>query len=266
MNKRHLISIDLDGTLLRKDYTVSAFTIGVLTQLEKQGDIIFLNSGRPIRTLEHFHKIIGLTSPYCAYAGSFVGLLDSPCLPHFDPHFKKEDILPYLKPLEPNLLFFMGENHRCHAQNHPDPFMEKYFPCEGIASSYIQSLDELMDEMKILVVQSKIDVKEYLESRLPLNSPIRVHKWKEDDYYEIIISGVDKGTAISLVAQTYGIDKENIYAFGDSLNDYPMLEVAGHPYALLGCKSSRLAKAFPATIKSNAEDGVAYQLLTELGA
>ena len=264
MNKRRLISLDLDGTLLDPDYHISELTISLLRRLEQDGDIIFLNSGRPVRTLEKYHNLIGLSSPYCAYAGKFVGRLNSPCLPHFDPCFHKKDILPVLKGIENKIQFFMAENHFHQVQNKSNPFLDKYFPPEGIDSKMVNSLDEIIDDIKIMVIESDADILDYLENGLA-DVPIHVHPWKEKNYYEFVVDGLDKGTAVSLAASTYGIERNDIYAFGDSPNDFPMLEAAGHPFAMLGCKSSKLAAAFPATKKGNAEDGVAYQLLLELG-
>ena len=44
--------------------------------------------------------------------------------------------------------------------------------------------------------------------------------------------GVDKGTAVSWLANHYGVALENVVAVGDWLNDVPMLKRAGQSYAM----------------------------------
>ena len=51
--KRHLIALDLDGTLLTNDHRITARTEKVLLTLIKQGHIVVIVTGRP------FHSSIG---------------------------------------------------------------------------------------------------------------------------------------------------------------------------------------------------------------
>jgi hydroxymethylpyrimidine pyrophosphatase-like HAD family hydrolase len=45
-------------------------------------------------------------------------------------------------------------------------------------------------------------------------------------------SGVDKGTAITWLAEHYGVGLDDVVAVGDWLNDVPMLQRAGQSYAM----------------------------------
>ena len=49
---------------------------------------------------------------------------------------------------------------------------------------------------------------------------------------EIVPKGCSKGTGIQLVCRKLGIAREQTYAFGDSVNDLPMFEAAGHSIAM----------------------------------
>jgi Cof subfamily protein (haloacid dehalogenase superfamily) len=44
--------------------------------------------------------------------------------------------------------------------------------------------------------------------------------------------GVDKGTAVTWLAQHYGVELKDVVAVGDWLNDVPMLQVAGQSFAM----------------------------------
>ena len=49
---------------------------------------------------------------------------------------------------------------------------------------------------------------------------------------EIIQPGVNKGTGLARLAAHYGIEREEVMAFGDHWNDAEMLEWAGESFAM----------------------------------
>ena len=70
---RYLIALDLDGTLLKDDKTISPTTKKYLKELEDKGHLIVLTSGRALRSVLEYYKDIGLsTSPVIAYNASSI--------------------------------------------------------------------------------------------------------------------------------------------------------------------------------------------------
>ena len=61
-----------------------------------------------------------------------------------------------------------------------------------------------------------------------------------------------------------GIDVRDALAFGDSLNDIPMLEAAGAGVAVANAEPATQAAA-DLVIASNDEGGPAHEILTRLG-
>ncbi len=53
-----------------------------------------------------------------------------------------------------------------------------------------------------------------------------------DHFLDIVAGGVSKGLALLRLAGLLGIERENIYAAGDNMNDIDMLRAAGHSYAV----------------------------------
>ena len=49
---------------------------------------------------------------------------------------------------------------------------------------------------------------------------------------DVTVLGCDKGDAIASVSQVLGVGLDDVYAFGDGVNDEPMLRVAGHGVAM----------------------------------
>ena len=261
MNKR-LFCIDIDGTLVRSDYTLGPLTKSLFPRLAEDGDIVLLSSGRPIRSLYPYYQKLKLKGPLCCYNGSYVGHpYNGLCFPTIDPYIEKEELLKLLSPFADKLDFFMGENHHVNVESRPNPFLEKYFPIEGIKHHIVSSLEELPDKMKIAIISTSKEVANQIKQRFEGHPHYSFHFWRNEPYCEIVLREANKGDALDKVAAYYGVEKEDIFAFGDSENDYPMLKRAAHAYAMKGCKSARLAENFKATEKGNDQDGVAFEIL-----
>lgn len=76
---------------------------------------------------------------------------------------------------------------------------------------------------------------------------------------EIGPKGINKGTALKELAEIGGIERDDIIAMGDNLNDVPMLMYAGCGVAMENAEEEVKSKAQFIT-KSNDEDGVAYAI------
>jgi len=75
------------------------------------------------------------------------------------------------------------------------------------------------------------------------------------------VSGV--WIAIQKMADYYGIDRENIYTFGDEDNDYEMIRNAAHGYAMRG-SAAHLQEGFNPTRLTCEEGGVADTIIHEI--
>lgn len=73
---------------------------------------------------------------------------------------------------------------------------------------------------------------------------------------EISAPGIHKGRGLERVAQRLGVDVRDSVAFGDALNDIPLLRTAGIAVAVANAQAEVLAAAHHVT-GSNDDDGVA---------
>lgn len=71
MNKPYLIALDLDGTLLKDDKTISQKTKDVLKRVQDKGHKVMISTGRPFRSSEMYYKELGLTTPIVNFNGAF---------------------------------------------------------------------------------------------------------------------------------------------------------------------------------------------------
>ena len=100
---------------------------------------------------------------------------------------------------------------------------------------------------------------EILEENIPflvenfenVTSQVRSHR----NYYEIMPKGLSKGNSLLEIAKVYDIDQADIIAFGDEMNDFTMIEVAGVGVAMANAVDEIKEIADYVTL-SNDEDGI----------
>ena len=76
-------------------------------------------------------------------------------------------------------------------------------------------------------------------------------------YLDVVANGVSKGKALTRLSEMLGIDKNNVFAVGDNMNDIDMLCAAGHAFAVDNAEPEVKAAA-GRTIPSCDESAVAY--------
>lgn len=72
---------------------------------------------------------------------------------------------------------------------------------------------------------------------------------------DLSVKGINKGAALRRVMRHYGIEADEVMAYGDSMNDYEMLREVGHPVVMANAfyVPKQLAQRI---IESNVEHGV----------
>ena len=66
---------------------------------------------------------------------------------------------------------------------------------------------------------------------------------------------VNKATGLEQVMRYWGIQRDEVVAFGDSMNDYAMLRYVGHPYVMANARYA-VKQVAQRVIGSNAEHAV----------
>lgn len=81
---------------------------------------------------------------------------------------------------------------------------------------------------------------------------------------EVMGAGATKGTALTWLCDHLGEPVADAWAFGDNINDIPMIEAAGHGCAMINAEPEDRTAAGIVTEYDNDHDGVARTILTAL--
>ena len=256
-----LIATDLDGTLVRSDDTVSAYTHEVLDRVRAAGIRIVGATGRGPRLTSLTRNDIRVADFLVLAQGGWV--LDqaesSYLLRSRLPGPLLADALTRLE-AEVGRLSVMVE-----ALEHDDsPLWGDYDPTwrypvvverrpraacltgdviKAFARSFDYHVDELLEVARRIV---PADVASVTQAGL--------------NYVEICPANVNKGTGLAVVAESVGVDPQDVLVFGDMPNDLPMFAWAGWSrVAVANAHPSLMAVADEVTL-SNDDDGVAVYL------
>ena len=105
--------------------------------------------------------------------------------------------------------------------------------------SYVNKLDDLFTKVKDVIADDRIDI---TYSGLPV--------------IEIVPAGSGKGTCLAWLAQQLELKQENVFAFGDGMNDLSMLQWAGTGIAM-GQSHQRVKASADLIIGAVDEEGIA---------
>src|SRR5690625_7890766 len=71
-NKKHLIALDLDGTLLTDKKEISTRTKQIIFSAMKAGHIVVIATGRPHRASINYYHELGMNTPMVNFNGALI--------------------------------------------------------------------------------------------------------------------------------------------------------------------------------------------------
>lgn len=256
-----LIASDMDGTLLNSEGELSPEFFEVYELLKKKDIKFVAASGRQYYQLMKSFEPIKDEIYFIAENGTFVRHRSEELyVDSLSPELAKE-ILSYCLTLTGIYIVVCGKNSAY--VNTTDQKILEEFDKYYFRHKVVENLLDLEDEiLKIAVLDvrgaeqhSAVPLREKFGSRLQVtvSGPVWI------DIYNF---GTNKGTAIRLLQQRYGISEEETMVFGDYYNDVELLKSAYYSFAM-GNAPEGVKQHARFIAKSNDENGV-IQTIREL--
>jgi 5-amino-6-(5-phospho-D-ribitylamino)uracil phosphatase len=263
MTDRHLIALDLDGTLLKDDKTISPLTKKVIEKAKEHGHEVMIATGRPFRSSEMYYRELELTTPIVNFNGAFV---HHPLNHNWGTYHSPLDIKVALDIVEACQEFQL---HNIIAEVIDEVYLhyhdEKLLDIFGFGNPSITTGD-LRNFLKKAPTSMLIHAEEHHVATIrkhlsDVHAEVIDHRsWAAPWHViEIVRTGLNKAVGIQKVSDYFQIPAERIIAFGDEDNDLEMLEYAGHGIAMGNGIDSIKNIANEVTL-TNEEDGVAIYL------
>ncbi len=264
MEKYKLIAVDLDGTLIKKDQTISPHTVDTFMRVQQQGVKIVIASGRPTYGTAPVADLL--------HVGDFGGYLLSFNGGEIYDWANKETL--HAVTLDDSVKPFLYESARNNGFQIMT-YVGNEIVAEYAGNPYIQ-FTAMRNKMTIRQVPNFLEEVTYpLSKCMIVGDPTPLHQLElaiqaplqgkaeayrsEPFFLEIVPNGIDKARGLSILLDKIGMKPEVLMAFGDGYNDIPMLQFAGMGVAM-GNAADEVKKAADFVTRSNEDDGVAFAI------
>lgn len=257
-----LVAIDLDGTLLRSDRTVSARSRAAIAAAQAGGAEVVVATARSPRSARVLAADAGIGGlAICANGATVYDLDGDRLVVHTPlPAATAHRLVIALRERFPGIVF--GWEHELRFGSEPayEALREpEWWPRPEGSYPPCDPLEWTLPITKLLARLPSADLEHVLAVAAELAGEDASTTLAGEAFVELAAPGVSKEAALERIAGDKGIAAAEVVAFGDHVTDAGMLAWAGHGVAVANAHAAALAAADEVTA-ANDEDGVAVVL------
>ena len=274
MTKIKLVALDVDGTLVRRDLSLSPAVVQAVESLRDAGIIVSINTGRSMGELIEFRKRFPWIR-YFVVSNGATGVDAETNTTFFENHLPL-DIAQQIEH-EARSYRVMTQvyadgtsylNHSCWEQTERYTAEHMHHPSLAAGYTPVDNVGALLDARKIDIEKLYISFEDLADlprmrafcEQFPVDLVTSIH-----DGLEINQIGVEKGSGHAALCAYLGIAQEETAAVGDGLADIAMFRKAGLSIAMENALSS-VKEAATLIAPSNDDDGAVWAIQQILNA
>ncbi|CAM4350193.1 Cof-type HAD-IIB family hydrolase [Weissella hellenica] len=266
---RKLIGIDLDNTTLNDAGQVSLMTQQMIRKAQQAGHVVAIVTGRPVRLSTEIYRQLGLVSPMINFNGALGEIPNMPWEHAYSYKVDREiafDLIENANDLA--IKSIVAENRSevwTNSMIAPKNPAEAFFFPQNEATTQMLNRLNLKKNINSILIEAQNEthqnmIQQYVTDRYGAER-VMVKTWGANSpVLEIAPAGVAKDTGLQILKRAFNIDKANVYAFGDEMNDYEMIDYATHGVVMKNGNSQLKEIANDVTDYTNDEDGLAKYL------
>jgi Cof subfamily protein (haloacid dehalogenase superfamily) len=253
-----LIALDLDGTLVGTNLTISPRVRESIARARARGAEVTIVTGRMFAAAKPYAETLGITGPLVCYQGAAIFETASGAVLRETPVSQDvtREVLAWADQ--------RGIHAQCYANDklyvqEINRFSKRYTDLARVEPTVVPSLREAFADqpsIKIVLVDDPGPSEQHLAALKPLLGERAYLTRSNVDFVEVLSPDVNKGEALAFVAQRYGATLAETMAVGDSWNDVPLISAAGIGVAMGSGPPELFAKA-DSVVGDVAHDGVA---------
>ncbi len=252
-----LIALDLDGTLLAPDESVSPANRAAIGRALAAGIRVVLVTGRGVETPIAISRELGLNLPViCCHGALTKDFGSGKTLAHIPvPLVYAKPMVEFAEQRKIPIAIYAGELFWRITGGHA--YMQDML---GPGWREVDSLLEVMPEAPTFIRFLGAEAVRAMQSEfgdLPL--AFRYETWRDFEECAVLNRDASKRTALSRLCADFGVSRERVLAIGDSRNDVPMLHWAGVGVAMANALPE-VREAVVHVTASNEADGVALAI------
>jgi Cof subfamily protein (haloacid dehalogenase superfamily) len=243
--KYKLIITDLDDTLLRDDQTLSKRSIQTVKKALDKGITVAIATGRKYSSALPYAKALGLTGPMLCCQGAHIADIESGNTIRVKgvPLPLALDVLRFAEDRGLFIQYYTADDFYYEKRSEESEYYERTAGVPGIEVG--RKLSEVLDfePVKLLIIASPQRIREVYDEAAAIFSGKLEVAISKSRYMEITHPDVNKGRALTELMAIMGVQREQVIAIGDALNDLSMIRVAGLGIAVANGDERVLAEA-----------------------
>lgn len=259
--KQKVLILDIDGTLTNSKKEITSKTLEAILNLEQQGNIVIIASGRPTHGVKWIADALKLER----YGGYILNFNGARITDAGTGEIVYQQVFPneYIKPLYEYAL-----NHGMGLVTYKDDTViaatgiDKYMKFEArLNRMKLCQMENFLSyvnfDINKCLLTAKEDAAPELESELvdQYEGVLSIYR-SEPFFIEAMPFGVDKAASLERLFDIIGVDRADSVACGDGFNDISMIQYAGVGVAMANAQEEVKKIADVVTEKSNDEDGL----------
>lgn len=264
-----LVATDLDGTLLNSRKNVTPRNRQAIKELKKHGILFGIASGRPVESGVLLSQDWDLDDSISFLIGMNGGVIYDTRTGEKKEWYLMdgEDILDIIHSYDDmdDLIFQVLVGNVRHTSK-STPETQKHAKLFGEIEVQ-EDLDEWLKGKKInkLIIYHKPERQAAIAQRArEIENGKFAHCSTADNLYEFMDPHINKGFGIDRIAEHFGVDKENIVAFGDANNDLEMLKHVEWGVAMANATDEAKAAAKIVSEYTNDEDALSHFIMEKI--
>ena len=261
----YLVAVDMDGTLLHNDKSISDYTINVLRKIVEKGILLVPASGRPLNGMKAavLNNVKGIKYAICSNGAMLMDIQKEKSISETGiPIEKALEALTYLEQF-PVAVYVHTDRGTFRAEGWEKTGLSEKYPYIRFSEGNVKNLREFLRTSRVNVMKmgAYILTDNLAQKLLEKGSPIPGIAFLRsgDGIIELNSTNASKGNALCILCEKLGIQLENVLAIGDNENDISMLQAAGISAAMENAEDD-VKQAAKFVAGNNEEDGAAHFL------
>lgn len=257
--KPNIIFFDIDGTLLIEEtHIIPESTKKALKLAQEKGNLIFINTGRPRKSLDTFITDLNFDGYICG-CGTYIEYNNDVLISKDLGHELCKKIVDKLREckidaiLEGKDSLYYDEDNNIKSKEVLN--IKKHHTKEKLYTGMTWDDKNINFDKFTIFGDEKSDFSSFINEFNDIFEFIH----RGENFYEVIPLGYSKASGIEFIINELNIPHENTYAIGDSTNDLSMLSYVKHSIAM-GNSTPKLFEYVSYITKDIKDDGIEYAL------
>lgn len=258
------VFIDMDGTLLKKDHTVSGCNKKAIQRLLEKGILVVPISARPLHgMLPITQQVVTDNMPVVSLNGSYIYYNNEII---YEANISLPEVMTIhreLKPYDMSAMYYSQMDWYAALESKEVIKEQRITAVKIVIEPFVQMMEAWASRQtgpnKVLIAGDPNLILSVEQRLLDLHKgKLNIYK-SQPAYLEVMNLQASKSNAIRFLMEKFGIQQKEIIAIGDNYNDKAMIEFAGMGVAM-GNAPDEIKSVADYVTDTNDNDGVATAL------